>query len=262
MASNSYGKKSKEKASNEPLENDAIKKADVKQTTKNNENQPRQMTFKRKLTHALLKPVLIFTANFIWLSCRVKVIGAQNMDDVINKQKPVILCYWHQQLLFCTQYMLQQIKRGMNAAFLISPSVDGEVPAQIVASRGARVIRGSSTRTGAQALRYMYQIIAKESVSPIIISDGPTGPIFKFKPGAAMLSQMTKVPMLPIACAAKNAWYMDSWDRFMIPKPFTLVVVAVGEPVLVEKTEKGLSAVQTQMEEAINALMIQAKQAL
>ena len=77
-----------------------------------------------------------------------------------------------------------------------------------------------------------------------------------------MLSQMTKVPMLPIACAAKNAWYMNSWDCFMIPKPFTLVVVAVGEPVLVEKTEKGLSAVQTQMEAAINALMIQAKQAL
>ena len=77
-----------------------------------------------------------------------------------------------------------------------------------------------------------------------------------------MLSQMTKVPMLPIACAAKNAWYMDSWDRFMIPKPFTLVVVAVGEPVLVEKTGKGLSEVQRLMEEAINALMIQAKQAL
>lgn len=261
MASNPYGKKSKEKASNGPLKNDAIKKAAVKQTI-NNKNQPRQMTFKRKLTHALLKPVLIFTANFLWLSCRVKVIGAQNMDDVINKQKPVILCYWHQQLLFCTKYMLQQIKRGMNAAFLISPSVDGEVPAQIVASRGARVIRGSSTRTGAQALRYMYQTITKESVSPIIISDGPTGPIFKFKPGAAMLSQMTKVPMLPIACAAKNAWYMDSWDRFMIPKPFTLVVVAVGEPVFVEKTEKGLSEVQRLMEEAINALMIQAKQAL
>lgn len=260
MTSNPYGKKSKEKVLNDTSDHDALESVPVIQAA-NNDDQPRQMTFTRKLAYALMKPLLIFTVNFIWLSCRVKVIGAENMEDVINKQKPVIPCYWHQQLLFCTKYMLQQIKHGMNIGFLISPSVDGEVPAQIVASRGARVIRGSSTRTGAQALRHMYQIIAKEGVSPVIISDGPTGPIFKFKPGAVMLSQMTKVPMLPIACAA-NAWYLGSWDRFMIPKPFSLVVVAVGEPVSVARTENGLSGVQMQMEEAINALMVKAKQAL
>ena len=267
MANNPYGKKPKEKAANDTLEQDVLEPdvleaTPAKQTTNNNKKQPRRMTFKRKLSYALLKPVLLFIVNFIWLSCRVKVIGSENMDMVVNKQKPVIPCYWHQQHLFCAWYMLQQIKRGMKIGFLVSPSVDGEIPAKIVASRGARVIRGSSTRTGAQALRDMYQIITKEGVSPVTTSDGPTGPIFKFKPGATMLSQMTKAPMLPIACAAKNAWYLGSWDRFMIPKPFTLVVVAVGEPVSVEKAEKDLLPVQVQMEEVINAMMAQAKQAL
>lgn len=224
----------------------------------------RQMTLKRKLTYALLKPVLVLIVNFIWLSCRVKVTGQETMDKVIAEHRPVIPCYWHQQHLFCGWYMLQQIKRGMKVGFLVSPSVDGEIPAKIVSSRGATVIRGSSTRTGAQALRDMYQIIVRDGVSPVTTSDGPTGPIFKFKPGAAMLSQMTAAPMLPIACAAKNAWYLKSWDRFMIPRPFTRVVVAVGETVSVSagQSNKDLTAVQQQMEQAINAMMQRAENSL
>jgi lysophospholipid acyltransferase (LPLAT)-like uncharacterized protein len=79
-----------------------------------------------------------------------------------------------------------------------------------------------------------------------------------------MLSQMTKAPMLPIACSARNAWYLGSWDRFMIPKPFTKVVVAVGDLVSVspEQSSKDLSPVQNQMELAINELMVQANAAL
>ncbi len=250
MTKNPYTKK--EKPSDNAVVSEVVKK----------QKAPRKMTFKRKLTYLLLKPVILMMVNFIWLSCRVKVIGQENMDAALKKQKPVIPCYWHQQHLFCGWYMLKQIKNGMKVGFLVSPSVDGEIPAKIVSSRGARVIRGSSTRTGAQALRDMYQIIVKEGVSPVTTSDGPTGPIFKFKSGAVMLSQMTKVPMLPIAYAAKNAWYLGSWDKFMIPKPFTKIVVAVGEPVFVNKTEKDFSPVQLQMEEAINVLMEKAAKRL
>ena len=195
----------------------------------------RQMTVKRKLGNLVLKFLVLLIVNILWLTCRVKVIGQKNMDKVHAEKLTVIPCYWHQQHLFCGWYMLQQIKRGMKVGFLVSPSVDGEIPARIVSARGATVIRGSSTRTGAKALREMFLIITKDKVSPVTTSDGPTGPIFKFKPGAAMLSQMTKAPMLPIACAASNAWYLGSWDRFMIPKPFTKVVVAVGEAVSVSK---------------------------
>ena len=256
MTSNPYGKKTEQKTSNESSGEVSVDE------TMQNKKQPRQMTTKRKFRYILLKPIFLFIANFIWLTCRVKVIGQANMDVVIGKQAPVIPCYWHQQHLFCAWYMLKQIKRGMNVGFLVSPSVDGEIPAQIVSARGARVIRGSSTRTGAQALRDMYQIIVKEGVSPVTTSDGPTGPIFKFKSGAAMLSQMTRVPMIPLACAAKSAWYLGSWDRFMIPRPFTRVVVAVGEPVGVDKAKKDLAPVQEQMEVALNKLMVQAKKNL
>jgi len=233
MTANPYGKKMPET----PIDKTSGEVPDSK-VAKGKKN-PRQMTAKRKISYLLLKPIILIIVNFIWLTCRIKVIH-----------------------LFCAWYMLKQIKCGMNVGFLVSPSVDGEIPAQIASSRGAKVIRGSSTRTGAQALRDMYQIIVKDGVSPVTTSDGPTGPIFKFKPGAAMLSQMTKAPMVPIACAAKNAWYLGSWDRFMVPKPFTKIVVAVGEPISVDKAEKDLSPVQEKMEYAINDLMKNAKQAM
>lgn len=254
MTTNPYGKKPAS-IDNEKL---SVDQGAAKKIKKN----PRQMTFKRKLTYFLLKPVILIIVNIIWLTCRVKIVGQENMDKVLANKIAVIPCYWHQQHLFCAWYMLKQIKRGMNVGFLVSPSVDGEIPAAIALSRGAKVIRGSSTRTGAQTLRDMYQIIVKDGVSPVTTSDGPTGPIFKFKPGAAMLAQMTKTSMLPIACAAKSAWYLGSWDRFMIPKPFTQVVVAVGEQVIVDKSVKDLSLPQVEMEDAINGMMVKAKQAL
>jgi lysophospholipid acyltransferase (LPLAT)-like uncharacterized protein len=224
----------------------------------------RKMTFKRKMGYVVLKLLILSIVKIVWLTCRVKIIGQENMEQVHADQRTIIPCYWHQQHLFCGWYMLQQIKRGMKVGFLVSPSVDGEIPAKIVSARGATVIRGSSTRTGAKALRDMFLTITRDKISPVTTSDGPTGPIFKFKSGAVMLSQMTKAPMLPIACSARNAWYLGSWDRFMIPKPFTKVVVAVGDLVNVspEQSSKDLSPVQNQMELAINELMVQANAAL
>jgi len=267
MTNNPYGKKKStvESAVENSTDKTVSQTAQEPTVTSNsNAGGGRKMTVKRKLVFAVLQPLLWLFVNFLWLSCRVKVLGENNLDAVLASQKAAIPCYWHQQHLFCGWLMLKQIKRGMKVGFLISPSVDGEIPAKIVAARGARVIRGSSTRTGAQALREMYQLIAKEGVSPVTTSDGPTGPIFKFKPGAAMLAKMTAVPMLPIACAAKNAWYLGSWDRFMIPKPFSKVVVAVGEPVYVgsDHSSKDFSPVQTRMEELINGLMVKAKENL
>ncbi len=266
MTSNPYGKKQASKPADSETPQSVELPAETatqQEAEKNRQTQVtgRQMTRKRKIKYALFKPLILIIVNFIWMSCRVKIIGAENMNDVVAKQKPVIPCYWHQQHIFCGWYMLKQIKRGMKVGFLVSPSVDGEIPAKIVAARGASVIRGSSTRTGAQALRDMYQIITQQGISPVTTSDGPTGPIYKFKPGAVMLSQMTKAPMLPIACAAKSAWYLRSWDRFMIPKPFTRVVIAVGEPVYAESQAAGSDSesVALHMENSINALMKKAE---
>ncbi len=113
--------------------------------------------------------------------------------------------------------------------WLISPSVDGELGAMMVSRIGARAIRGSSSHTGARALRDYYLALVKDGISPVVTPDGPKGPRFKFKPGAILLAQMSGRPMLPMAYAASRAWLIQ-WDKFVIPVPFARISIAIGEP--------------------------------
>ena len=136
--------------------------------------------------------------------------------------------------MFCSRYLLSQQSQGLKLGFLISPSVDGELPAMIARQLGAQVIRGSSTRTGARALRDYYNLLVRDQVSPVITPDGPRGPRFKFKPGALLLAQIAGRPLLPMAFAASRAWLV-SWDKFVIPWPFARIVIAIGAPVSVPR---------------------------
>ncbi|MDR9435612.1 MAG: lysophospholipid acyltransferase family protein [Thiohalophilus sp.] len=223
------------------------------------------MKLRRRLLSLFAKPLLKGLMNILWLTCRVKaVIGEDNAERVLAGGKPVIPCYWHQHHIFGIWYMLQLRRRGLRVGFLISPSRDGEVPAKIAESWGLRAIRGSSHRTGARALKELYELITKEGISPVNTSDGPTGPIHKFKPGAIMLAQMSGAPILPISWAADRYWQLASWDRFIIPKPFSRIVIAVGEPRHIDRqlgmTE--LEPVQQELEQTLQGLTETAEQAL
>ena len=87
----------------------------------------------------------------------------------------------------------------------------------------------------ARALRDYYQLLVKDLVSPVITPDGPSGPRFKFKPGAILLARISGRPLVPMAYAASRAWFV-SWDKFVIPWPFARIAVAIGPPVHVPRT--------------------------
>ncbi len=120
---------------------------------------------------------------------------------------------------------------------------------------GGQVIRGSSSHTGARALRDYYQALAKDNVSPVVTPDGPRGPRFKFKPGAILLAQMSGRPILPMAYAASRAWLVK-WDKFVIPVPFSKVVIAIGPPKYVPRVTDAriLEGLQEEMERELKRL--------
>jgi lysophospholipid acyltransferase (LPLAT)-like uncharacterized protein len=192
-----------------------------------------------------------------------QVLGAQHVTAALERAPSFIPVYWHQHQLFCVKHLLEQRGEGLKLGFLISPSVDGEIGAMIVRNLGAEVIRGSSSHTGARALRDYYQALAHEGVSPAITPDGPRGPPWKFKPGAVLLAQLSGRPMIPLSYAASSAWKIK-WDRFVIPKPFSRIVVAVGEPVYVPKglDAAGLEGLQLTMEHRLEGLFREAETAL
>jgi lysophospholipid acyltransferase (LPLAT)-like uncharacterized protein len=224
----------------------------------------RRLTRGRLLLYKILVPVGLSLVRVVWLWSRViRVIGAEHMAAALSRAPSFIPVYWHQHQLFCVKQLLEQRSAGLKLGFLISPSVDGEIGAMIVRNLGGVVIRGSSTHTGARALRDYYQALAHEGVSPAITPDGPRGPPWKFKPGAVLLAQLSGRPMVPVSYAASRAWKIK-WDRFVIPVPLSRIVIAVGEPVYVPKglDAAGLTRVQSDMERRLHTLFQKASAAL
>jgi lysophospholipid acyltransferase (LPLAT)-like uncharacterized protein len=224
----------------------------------------RRLTFWRLWSYKLAAPITIALMRTVIGWCRVeRIIGAEHVTACLARFPSFIPVYWHQHQLFCAKYLFDQRGAGVKLGVLVSPSVDGEFGALIVRSLGGEVIRGSSTHTGARALRDFYQALVHEGISPVIAPDGPRGPPWKFKPGALLLAQLSQRPIIPLSYVASRAWKI-SWDRFVIPKIGARVVIAVGEPVYVAKglDAAALESLQADMEQRLTLLFETARAAL
>jgi lysophospholipid acyltransferase (LPLAT)-like uncharacterized protein len=214
----------------------------------------------RRRLAARLFPALVWgLIRLIWKTCRIKtVIGQEHLDALLVIGEPFIPCYWHQQQIFCVRYLLDQAasNNSLRLGYLISPSKDGDIATSMFGNQGVHIIRGSATRGGAQALREIYTVIRKDKISPIVTPDGPTGPIYECKPGVAMLAQLSKAPLLPLAYASSGVWHLTSWDKFMIPKPFSQIVVGIGPALSIEKSDAadGFADACKNMNERLNLL--------
>lgn len=224
----------------------------------------RRMTAARRLLYAIAVPLGLAIIRLWWASCRiVRVEGVEHLEAALAKAPSLVPCFWHQHQGFCAKYLLGQRARGLCVGWLISPSVDGEIGAMLVRRVGGRVIRGSSTHTGARALRDYYVALVEENISPVITPDGPRGPRFKFKPGAILLAQMSGRPMLPLAYAASRA-SLIKWDKFVMPWPGSRIVIAIGPPRYVPRVVDAahLQRLQGEMEAELLRLYGLARDAL
>jgi lysophospholipid acyltransferase (LPLAT)-like uncharacterized protein len=224
----------------------------------------RRMTPLRRFVWRIVAWIGVGLIRMFWATCRVvRVVGDEHMAKTLAGSPSLIPVYWHQHQLFCARYLLDQTARGLKLGFLISPSVDGEIGAMIVARFGGHVIRGSASHTGARALRDYRDALVNLGVSPSITPDGPKGPRFVAKPGAILLSQMSQRPIVPMAYAASRA-ILFNWDKFVIPWPFSRIVIAVGAPRQVPRTIKPteLEPLQKQLAADLKELFSVARNAL
>lgn len=225
----------------------------------------RQLTTARVLLYRVAVAVAWATIRALWSTCRVThVAGLETARQAVRDSGSLIPVYWHQHMLFGARAVLDLRGDGLKPGFLISPSVDGTAPAMLVEKVGGVVIRGSSTHTGARALRDYYETIVKQQVSPAITPDGPKGPRHEFKPGAILLSQITGKPILPVAVAASRAYTFKTWDAFELPLPFSRIAIVYGEPVKVGRATdtSALQQWQAKMAESLLTLRLQAERAL
>ena len=172
---------------------------------------------------------LAFVPRIVWalfrlvgLTWRFETIaeeGAEPKPLGLNLGKQ-IFCFWHQCVLPCTVYF-----RRSHTTILISQSFDGELIARTLACFGYKAARGSSTRGAREGIEGLTRVV--EGGKPAIFTaDGPRGPIYHSKMGPVRLAQRTGAPIGAFHLEPLHAWVINSWDRFLVPKPFTRIVVS------------------------------------
>ena len=186
------------------------------------------MSALRKLRHNLTG---IFGKWVLWVwakSARITVFGEKPYKELRDKNIPVIILIWHGRI-FLAPYFFR--RRGIMP--LVSPSEDGEIIAQIVARWGYKALRGSSSHSIIKAWHEMKRELEKGG-ELIIVPDGPRGPGKKMKPGAVKLAKETGAYLVPFTFSSSKRKTFESWDRFLLPLPFTRFVALYGDPISVE----------------------------
>jgi lysophospholipid acyltransferase (LPLAT)-like uncharacterized protein len=194
---------------------------------------------------AWLGRMLIGLLGATW---RLEVEGKETLAAVLAENKPQILSFWHNRTVIAAYFLSRHLLRqGLGITLLASQSRDGELITRLVAGWGVETVRGSATRGGREALRGIYKAITQKGSSPLVVPDGPQGPLYVFKAGAAVLAQMSGAPILPMGFAARSSWRLKSWDKLIVPRPFAKVVVVVGEPQYLAKELAGEAFEQERM---------------
>lgn len=162
---------------------------------------------------------LLWIVSRTW---RFEVIAEDGVTPVLEGQKAgaEIYCFWHQCVLPCTIYF-----RNSGAVILISQSFDGELITRILRLFGFDAVRGSSSRGSREGLLGLKHVLATGRTA-IFTADGPRGPIYHTKAGPIKLAQITGAPIGAFYLLPEHTWTINSWDRFLVPKPFTRIIVS------------------------------------
>ena len=179
-------------------------------------------TLRQRFALAIVPPLVWALLRIVGATWRFETIAEEGATPLPNGQGAgrEIFCFWHQCVLPCAVYF-----RHTRATILISRSFDGELITRTLGLLGFRAVRGSSSRSGHEGLMGLKDVI--EGGEPAIFTaDGPRGPIFQAKMGPVKLAQTTGAPIGAFHLEPEHAWTFRSWDRFMVPMPFTRIVVS------------------------------------
>jgi len=163
--------------------------------------------------------------------------------EVLRKEiGPVIFCIWHNRLPFSLimyRHYARRKRQPHQMAAIVSASKDGGVVARVLEHFGVQPVRGSSSRRGKQALLELTTW-AERGYDLAITPDGPRGPAERVQPGAIAAAQHAGVPIVAVGARVASAWYLGSWDRMCIPKPFATIDVVYAPPVEIDAGKEGL----------------------
>ena len=191
-------------------------------------------TFKNILT---TEAFVYFFYHFILLysrTFRLEIVNDKDWMDYRKAGGAVLLCTWHQQFFSAIRPFKNY---GIyNPSIMISQSRDGEIVARMCKYNGRNAVRGSSSSGGMQALKEMISSLKETKLAAHIV-DGPSGPSGSVKSGVIRLAHAADAVIVPFSVSADKAWHFDSWDKFLLPKPFGKVSIRFGEMIKFDRVK-------------------------
>lgn len=187
---------------------------------------------RRRVGDRLLRALGPSTLTRLSRTWKTELVGGEHYDHAL-RQGGLILSLWHGRMIVPIEFF-----RGKPWHILVSPSEDGDLSERLLQAMGFGVIRGSSSRGGARALREMLEVLDAHGVV-VVTPDGPRGPMHSMNVGVAWMAKATGRPIVPLGSSVDRAWHLASWDRFTIPKPRARVVFGYGEPIHVSREADG-----------------------
>ena len=200
----------------------------------------------------LLSYTVIFVLRIILSTCKVRYINKEYIEEYLLGDKKVVVSTWHR----CAIYLL--LKYGyLHPIVLFSSSRDGDLLADFAQKIGVIAARGSSTRGGKEGSQRLIDFLTSGGRVAATVADGPQGPALRAKPGLVKIAQKSGAYLMPLIWSATRVWmFKGAWDRTIIPKPFSRIVIFASKPYLIPKIAQGeeFDACVKDMERTLNTM--------
>ncbi len=192
----------------------------------------------------------------LFSTCRVKVFGQEIEKQYLEQypDKGLLYASWHRGLFFLIYFY-----RNLKFVVMASASRDGELAAQTTRRHGWIPIRGSSSFRGSEALREMLPLFEKGHRGGLVV-DAPQGPPYISKMGIILLAKRTGLPIMPAIWSADRCWRLRSWDRTIVPKPFSRIVFLYAPEFIkipTDASREECDAYRQELNSTLNRLMYQ-----
>lgn len=190
---------------------------------------------------------------------RLTTLHRERVEALWRRGQNIIIAFWHGRGLLLPLVGLEMVRAGRRLHVLVSQHQDGEMIARAIGYFGGRAVRGSSTRGGEPALLQMVSL-AREGADVAITPDGPVGPAGTVHPGVIELARLTGLPIVPLSVGASRGWRLKSWDRFLVPAPFSHGRFIWGEPIwIAREAEKAMiEKKRVELKEALDRITAEA----
>ncbi|HOG16282.1 MAG: hypothetical protein A4E73_03157 [Syntrophaceae bacterium PtaU1.Bin231] len=190
--------------------------------------------WKTRLRYFLLRYLMLLaygSVRLYFLTIRTESVGEERILRHLGDGGRVIAALWHQRIVSVIGYA-KKFGDAFRPSVMISKSRDGDLAADVFSRMNFRPVRGSSSRDGKAALTVLLEDL-KVHPFAVHILDGPRGPRGVVKAGLIVLAQKSGVPIVPVYASVSRAWVLRSWDRCLVPKPFSRIVIRFDGPMLV-----------------------------